>query len=131
MKPEAAAPHGGAAAGGDGALGSGADEGLDDLTFLAARICNTPIAWISFARGDRDWLAAPVGIEISARLRDTSLGASDVPCASLRVIPDARSDGRFATDPLVIGGPGIRFYAGAPLEMPDGSRIGTLSVADR
>ena len=44
-------------------------------------------------------------------------------------VPDAAADLRFASNPLVLGDPGIRFYAGQPLEQ-DGVRIGTLCVID-
>ena len=45
-------------------------------------------------------------------------------------VPDTFLDDRFAHNPLVQGEPRVRFYAGAPLTLPDQSRVGTLCVID-
>lgn len=45
-------------------------------------------------------------------------------------VVDARRDGRYANNELVIGEPHIVYYAGVPLTLEDGTRPGALAVID-
>lgn len=107
------------------------DQEFDDVTQLAAEICDTPIALISLVDQERQWFKARVGIDASETSRDISFcGHAVAECATL-VVPDATQDSRFADNPLVLQDPHIRFYAGAPLITPDDYVLGTLCVIDR
>src|SRR5881394_709231 len=113
-------------------LDTPAEEAFDDLTRLAAQVCNTPIALVCLVDEGRQWFKSKVGLEITETHRDLSFCAHAVCQRDLFVVEDAAADERFAHNPFVVGSPHIRFYAGMPLSAPEGGHaIGTLCVLDR
>ncbi|HXG33256.1 MAG TPA: ATP-binding protein [Bryobacteraceae bacterium] len=106
------------------------EEAFDVITRLAARLFDAPISLISLLDQARQWFKSRYGLEVNHTSREIAFCAFAIHSDEVMVIPDTRADSRFATNPLVTGAPGIRFYAGAPLITPDGYRVGTLDVMD-
>ena len=103
----------------------------DDIIKIAAIICDTPIATISFIDADKQFIKAKVGVEALDVPRSIAFCAHAINQPNeFLIIPDSRNDERFTDNPLVLNKPNIIFYAGIPLVTPDGHALGTLCVMD-
>lgn len=114
-----------------GVLDQPSDQNFDRLVRLASTVLDAPIALISLIDHQRQWFLARHGLDATETPREMAFCAHAIVGSEPLVVNDARSDLRFCNNPLVIGEPGIRFYAGAPLESSDGHNLGTLCVIDR
>ncbi|MFN3165456.1 MAG: response regulator [Phycisphaeraceae bacterium] len=103
---------------------------FDDLTELASRLCQTPIALVSLVDHDRQWFKSRTGLDATQTPRDQAFCAYTILGGGPLVIEDATTDPRTSDNPLVTGEPGIRAYAGVPLRLTEGEAVGTLCVVD-
>ncbi|MDH5357390.1 MAG: ATP-binding protein [Gammaproteobacteria bacterium] len=106
------------------------EQAYDDLTYLAAQICNVPIALISLIDRDRQFIKSSHGLDVNEISRELSFCSHCILSDELTIVEDATKDERFYDNPLVTGETEIKFYAGAPLIFPNNIRIGTLCVVD-
>jgi len=112
-------------------LDTPAEERFDRLTRMAKRQLGVPIALVSLVDENRQWFKSCVGLSTSETSREISFCGHAILGNGPFIIPDAQKDERFADNPLVVGEPKIRFYAGCPLKAPNGHILGTLCVIDR
>ncbi len=112
-------------------LDTEADDNLNELVEIAARVCETPIALISLVDENRQWFKAKIGITVSETSRDISFCGHAINSSELFVVSDPTNDPRFHDNPLVTGDLHLRFYAGAPLVTSEGPAVGTLCVIDQ
>jgi diguanylate cyclase (GGDEF)-like protein len=106
------------------------EESFDRITRLVKSIFNVPIALVSLVDRNRQWFKSRAGLEVCETHRNISFCTHAIGSDQPFIIEDAATDARFATNPLVLSGPRLRFYAGIPLRTRSGHRIGTLCAID-
>ncbi len=108
------------------------EQSYDDITQIAAYICDTPVSLITMLDYNRNFLKSHYGIQISESPREISFCTHAIQCDEpIFIIEDARNDVRFKKNPLVTGEPNMIFYAGVSLIDKRGHALGTLCVFDR
>ena len=104
---------------------------FDDLVRVAALVCGTPVASITFVDAERQWYKARFGFDLAEDRRERSGFCSNaILQRTATIVPDALADERFTDNPAVVE-LGLRFYAGVPLINRENLVLGTLCVLDR
>ena len=106
------------------------EDAFDRISRLAAFAFGVPIVLISLVDEDRQWFKSHYGLAACETPRSVSFCAHAVLSKRMLVVEDALEDERFLDNPLVTCAPNIRFYAGAPLRLPDAQVVGTLCLID-
>lgn len=106
------------------------EEIYDGIVYIASKICQVPISTITLIDRDRQWFKSAIGVEHRENPRIYSFCARAILGTDILEVPDSLKDDHFKNNPLANSDPGVRFYAGIPLELNDGLNVGTLCVID-
>jgi diguanylate cyclase (GGDEF)-like protein/PAS domain S-box-containing protein len=104
---------------------------FDALTRAAAELTGSPAALVTLIENDRQWFKSNYGMPgAECTARSTAICDFTIRSDMLMEVHDTRRDERFSRFETVLGEPHVRFYAGAPLKLASGHRVGTLCVFD-
>ena len=106
------------------------EERFDVITVYCQSRFDCAIALVTLVDSDRQWFKSACGLNVRETPRDISFCGHVILQDEVMVINDTLQDPRFADNPLVLGAPFIRFYAGAPLTLSSGHNVGTLCIID-
>ena len=112
-------------------LDTPADGYFDEITSLAAKIFDVPVAIITLVDTDRIWFKSSFGLDIDEIPRDPGLCSSAIMSDDIYIVENARVDPRTLSNPLVAGVMGLQFYAAAPLRSREGYNLGTFCIIDK
>ncbi|MBA4029094.1 MAG: hypothetical protein C0475_08185 [Planctomyces sp.] len=110
-------------------LDTAREEVFERVVTAACAAFGVPMAAVSLVDERRQWFKASRGLGACQTAREVAFCAHTIMGDESMVVRDAAGDARFVANPLVTGGPALRFYAGAPLRV-GGHNIGTLCVMD-
>jgi len=110
--------------------GAGRQPVFDQITRLAADFFSVPIALVTVLTRDRQLFRGACGLAGEGTTRSVAFCEYALDRPDVMVVEDAAGDPRFADNPLVLGEPFIRFYAGAPIRVEGGIAVGTLCLID-
>lgn len=111
-------------------LDTAPEERFDRLTRLAKRMFGVPISLVSLVDEDRLWFKSTEGLTVNTVPRVDSFCGQAILGNELFMVENALDDERFRDSALVTGEPHVRFYAGCPIKMTNGHKMGTLCLID-
>ena len=104
---------------------------FDRIAFLVQCFAGTPIAQVEIIDDEQIWQTGVADAPLPAVSRAQAFADRTAGGEKVLWVEDAAQDRRFGGDPWVVGESAIRFYAGAPIRLSNGVRIGAVSILDR
>ncbi len=111
-------------------LDTESEEFFEDIVDSVQQVVAAPIVLISFVDELRQWFKARRGLDVTETERKHSFCTHAILSDACMVVGDARLDKRFKQSPLVTGPPHFVAYAGAPIKLAGGARLGTVCAVD-
>ncbi len=104
---------------------------FDDLTKLAARICDAPISLLALLDGKRRQIVSQFGSKAAEISPEIFFSVRpNLETVEVFIVEDTAEHPDFTDDLPVKGAPHVRFYAAAPLVSSAGFALGWLCVID-
>src|SRR3989344_5209174 len=113
-----------------GILDTEPEERFEAITREAIKAFHVPIATITIMDENREWYKSCQGLDVEEVPRSVSFCAHAMLSRNLFCIEDTLKDDRFKDNPMVVGKPYIRFYAGVSLYSKDDMNIGIFCIKD-
>lgn len=113
-----------------GVIGTRDDPRVDRITRMARDLLGASGASVTFLDHDRQWIKSAVSMSTDDMPRVDAFCNTTIGKPQVFVVEDATKDPRYESHPWVVGDEHVRFYAGYPLEAPEGVRVGALCVVD-
>lgn len=111
-------------------LDTKSEERFDRFTKIATKIFHVPISTLTLVDKDREWFKSCQGLPTAEGERAISFCGHALVEDRILVVPDTKEDKRFFDNPMVVGKPYIRFYAGVPISGADGNHVGVFCIKD-
>ena len=111
-----------------GLLDTHPEERFDIITRTATQIFHVPISTLTLVDEKREWFKSCQGLSSKEGSRAISFCGHALLAPEMLVIPDTKKDVRFSDNPMVVGKPYIRFYAGVPISNADGQSVGVFFI---
>ncbi len=106
------------------------DQAMERIAALARSLFSARSGNVTLVEADRVLFKSKAGKAFGEVARGGAFSAHVILEAGVLWVEDAQQDARFAGHPDVVGGPGIRLCAGAPIVSPEGFRLGAVCVFD-
>ena len=113
-----------------GILDSPRDEELDQIVATARDLFGASGAGVNLIDSDRQWVMSSAGNSQGTICRGDSVCTTTIGASDVFIVEDTQLDPAYRDKDWAQGDDAVRFYAGYPIEAPDGHRIGALCVVD-